>query len=118
MTEELTTKDQIDFAYIYGTIFSLTTTIEFLTAIQGLMAERRANYAQNKAREAEYACQKVHDMLLREITKLMTPEEKELSSKAIDNHKETIYDFFMLTADHQRRIKTLIAKLKKEEDEK
>lgn len=116
LQEELTTKDQIDFSYVYGTIFSLSTTIEFLVAIQGLMGERKANYAQNKAREAEKACQLVYDILNREITKRMTAEQKVISQTAIDEHKGVIYDFFMLNYDRQRRVKSLIAKLTKEEN--
>lgn len=117
LTEEVSTKDQQDFDVIYGTIFSLATVHEFLEGVQGIMGERKANYARNKAREAQTACKFVHDLLLREITKRMTPEQRAIAECAVEEHRNIIYDFFMLTNDHQRRVKGLIKKLKDEEFE-
>lgn len=114
ITEELSTKDQLDFATVYGCIFSLSTTIEYLACTQGLMAERGANYARNKAKAAEEACQVVYNTLEREITKRMNDEQKKVALTAIDEHKKMVYDIFLLTPDHQRRIKSLINKLQKE----
>lgn len=113
-TETLPSKEELDFSYVYGTLFSLSATIEYIQAIQGLMAERKANYARNKARKAEIACQAVYNTLEREITKNMSPEQKQVSLDAIEHHKNTVYNFFLLSSDEQRRVCNLMDKLKKE----
>lgn len=103
-----------DFATVYGTIFSLSTTLEYLVCIQALMAERKANYARNKAIEAEKACQVVHDVLYREMTKRLSPEEKAISEAAIDHHKKLVYEFFLLDRHEQVRVEKLMDKIRKE----
>lgn len=102
----------MDFAVIYGTLFSLSTTLEYLDTIQVLFAEKGAKYALNKAREAEKSCEVILTTLHREMTKRMTPEEKAVSDHAIEHHKDLIYSFFLLDADKQRRVSGLINKLK------
>ena len=115
MQSELTEKQQLDFSTIYGSIFALGVTVEYLSAVQGLLAERGAKYALNKAREAEKSCEVVLTTLNREMTKRMTPEEKAISEHAIEFHKDLVYSFFLLDTDKQRRVSSLIKKLKAEQ---
>ena len=114
MSQELTEKQQLDFSTVYGAIFALGVTSEYLQSLQGLLAERNAKYALNKAREAEKSCEVILTTLHREMTKRMTAEEKAISAHAIEHHKNLIYAFFLLDPDQQRRVSGLITKLKSE----
>jgi len=112
MQSELTEKQQMEFSVIYGSIFALGVTCEYLQALEGTLAERNAKYALNKAREAEKSCEGVLTTLNREMTKRMTPEEKAISEHAVEFHKDLVYSFFLLDTDKQRRVSSLIKKLK------
>jgi len=114
MSQQLTEKQQLDFSTIYGSIFALGVTVEYMSAVQGLLAERNAKYALNKAREAEKACEVVLTTLHREMTKRMTAEEKAISDHAIEHHKDLVYSFFLLDTTDQKRIKNLMDKIKRE----
>lgn len=108
------TKQELDFNTLFGTLFSLDATIEYTQVSQGLFAEKGANYARNKAKDAEVACSVLYNSLIREVTKNMTPIEKQTTLEHIENHKNLVYDFFLLDGQEQVRIRKLIDKIKKE----
>jgi hypothetical protein len=85
-----------------------------MDAIQPVMASRKANYAVNKAKTAEAACKGLETILMRELVKKMTPDEKAVALAAIEEQKQILYSFFLLEPDGQRRVKNLISKLNKE----
>ncbi len=114
MQSELTERQQYELAIVYGTIFMVSAAIDTLEALQGIMFDRDAKYAINKAKDAEKACNAVLKILEREKTKYMTEDEKKVSAAAVESQKDLVYSFFMLDADKQRRVKHLIEKLKKE----
>lgn len=115
MTEPIViTKEELDFSTVYGTLFSLGTTVEYLACLRGLMLERNAKYVANKAKQAEDACQFVYDTLEREMMKRLTLEEKAIAMAAIDHHKLLIYDFFLMDNNDQHRVKQLMDKIKKQ----
>lgn len=114
MTESLSPKDEYDFNVIYGCLFSLDVTVEYLAAVQVVMSDRKANYVSNKSREAAKACGFVKNVIQREITKRMTPEQKAIAMAAVEHQKKLIFDFFLMDANDQHRIENLIKKIKKE----
>ena len=114
MTDQLTEEQFLEFSILYGTLFSLSVTLEYCDGIVPVMASRKANYAVNKAKTAEAACKALETILMRELVKKMTPDEKAVALAAIEEQKQILYSFFMLEPDRQRRVKNLISKLNKE----
>lgn len=108
-------KDEIDFSTVYGTLFSLSTTLEYLTATMALMKERNAKNLANRALEAEKACQIVHNALEYEITKKMSSYERDITLSAVEHHKDTVYGYFVLNTDNQRKVKELMNTLREEQ---
>jgi len=115
MSTELTEGQKYELAIVYGTIFMLSAAIDSIGAVQGILLDRDAKYAINKAKNAEKACNAVLKVLEREKTKYMTAEEKKVSELAVETQKELIYSFFLLEPDQQRRVSGLIKKLKSNE---
>jgi len=112
--DQLTETQLYDFNVAYGCLFSLSTVVDYLDAIQPVMASRKANYAVNKAKTAEAACKGLETILMRELVKKMNPDEKAVALAAIEEQKQILYAFFVLDVDDQRRVKTLISKLNRE----
>lgn len=108
------TRDEMDFNTLYGCMFSLSTSIEYLICVRGIMLERKINYPANKALQAENACQVIYNSLEREITKYMTPEQREIALSAVEYHKQIVYDFFLMDNNDQHRVKQLMDKIKKQ----
>ena len=112
--QSLTQKQETDFATIFGTLFVLKTAAEYLAVMQGLMAERKANYALNKSKKAEEAVVTVYQSLEREATKKLSPAEKQIILDSAEQHNNLVYSFFLLSQQEQLRVKNLIDKIKKE----
>jgi predicted transcriptional regulator with HTH domain len=114
MTETLSPKDEYDFNVVYGCLFSLSVTTEYLDAVRVVMDDRKAKYVSNKSKEAQKACEFVKTTIEREITKRMNDEQKTIALGAVEQQKQIIYDFFLMDTNDQHRIKQLINKLKRE----
>jgi hypothetical protein len=114
MKQDLTPAEELNFHYKYGTLFSLSTAIEYAQSIAGIYGEEGNAYAKNKAIEVEKCCGKLHAAIERDITSGLPPEEKAIALQAVEHHKGIVYDFFLLDAKDQKRISNLISKIKKE----
>jgi len=108
------TELEIDFGTVYGTLFSLATTTEYLECVDVLFAKRKVNYLQNKAVEANKQCKVVYNLIEKEMNRHMSAEQRSLTNGAVEQHKELIYDFFKMDAKDQVRIKGLMNKILKE----
>ncbi|MFD2163705.1 hypothetical protein ACFSJU_14945 [Paradesertivirga mongoliensis] len=108
------TKEELNFNYIYGTIFSADTTAEYAESLATILNEQGQNYERNLAEQAGKACTKLGNALRRLLTKNMNDEQKAIALAAVDHHKDLVYDFFLLDCKQQQRVKGLIAKMKKE----
>lgn len=111
MAELLTEKQHLDFSVITGTLFSLSTTVEYLDEAKAIMDERKAKYARNKADYAYDACKKLLNILETEFKKTLSQAEREVLTNSIDNHRTLVYKLFTLDENDQKRVGGLINKL-------
>lgn len=111
MMDLLTEKQLLDFSVISGTIFSLSTTVEYLDECKPIMGERKANYAINKTKEAYTACNKLLIILESEFKKTLSQETKDMFDQNMDRHKALVYKMFTLDEHDQKRVTGLINKL-------
>lgn len=114
--QETIPSEDVSFAHIYSALFALSVSVEVLQALQGILSERKHNYAINKAKEAEKACNTAYKVVERAIVRGLLPEQSKIMLEAVEQQKSTMYDFFLLDTEDQRRVRGLIAKIKKDRE--
>lgn len=107
-------KSELEFNYVYGTIFSMDTSGEYAESVETILKEKGFKYERNLANQAAKCCKKLGDALRRLITKGMNAEQKAIALAAVEHQKEIIYEFFLLDGKSQERVLGLILKLKKD----
>jgi hypothetical protein len=105
------TPEEIIHNYMLGTIFSIDTTIEYIESLQ-TMTDKKDSYDHNKFEDAIKSCGLVKKNIERKLYQGRSEEQKQLIDEAIDYHKTLVYDFFLLDVDKQRRVRSLINKMK------
>jgi len=105
------TPEEIIHNYMLGTIFSIDTTVEYIESLQ-TMTDKKDSYDHNKFEDAIKSCGLVKKNIERKLYQGRSEEQKQLIDEAIDYHKTLVYDFFLLDVDKQRRVKSLINKMK------
>ena len=105
------TPEEIIHNYMLGTIFSIDTTIEYIESLQ-TMTDKKDSYDHNKFDDAIKSCRLVRKNIERKLYQGRSEEQKRLIDEAIDYHKTLVYDFFLLDVDKQRRVRSLINKMK------
>jgi len=105
------TPEEIIHNYMLGTIFSIDTTIEYIESLQ-TMTDKKDSYGHNKFDDAIKSCGLVKNNIERKLYQGRSEEQKQLIDEAIDYHKTLVYDFFLLDVDKQRRVRSLINKMK------
>jgi hypothetical protein len=105
------TPEELEHNYMLGTLFSIDTTVEYIESLQ-TMTDKKDSYAHNKFSDAVKSCGLVRKNIERKLYYGRTEEQKQMIDEAIDYHKTLVYDFFLLDADKQRRVRSLINKIK------
>jgi hypothetical protein len=105
------TPEEIEHNYMLGTLFSIDTTTEYIESLQ-TMTDRKDSYAHNKFNDAVKSCGLVRKNIERKLYQGRNEEQKKMIDDAIDYHKTLVYDFFLLDVDKQRRVRSLINKMK------
>jgi hypothetical protein len=105
------TPEEIEHNYMLGTLFSIDTTTEYIESLQ-TMTDRKDSYAHNKFNDAVKSCGLVRKNIERKLYQGTNQEQKQMIDDAIDYHKTLVYDFFLLDVDKQRRVRSLINKMK------
>jgi len=111
---ELSEEQQISFSVLYGLVFSLSLVVDYLDGAEPIITDRNNNYASNKLKEAYVACNKLSEVMTREFTKTLSPQNKVITLAAIEEQKNFIYSIMMLDASDQHRVKGLIGKILKD----
>lgn len=115
--QETMPSEDVSFAHIYSTLFALSVSVECLQALQGILSEQKHKYARNKCRDAEKASETAYKVVERAITRGLLPEQSKIMLEAVETQKSTMYDFFLLDTDAQHRVRGLINKLKREQEQ-
>ncbi len=117
MKQNLTPEEELDFNTKYGCMFSLSATKDYAQMVQGIFGQQKNNYGKNVAKRLEDACTQMDNVLRRDVVAGMTEAEKFIALSAIEQQKNIIYSFFILSTKSQHRIEGLIKKLQREERE-
>lgn len=113
-TTPLTEEQEYTFNVLYGFLFSLSLSNEYIQAMSAIVEDRGSNYVKNKVKESEKANDALLAVIKREFTKTLSDAERGVTLQAIEDQKAFVYKIFMLDADDQKRVKGLINKILKD----
>lgn len=112
---ELTEDRQMTFALIFGVLFSLRLTTDYIDGLYPIIDGNNSNWVKNKAKGAEKACNTLKTVINREFQKTMDSHTKEVFNKAFDIQQDLVYSVLGLDPEHQDKVRDLILKLNNNE---
>ena len=115
LNQEITDEQLAEFNILYGSLFALSLASEYLDVLKAVIRSRRSNHTLNKVIASEKANDTLFAVIKREFTKSLSPEEKTVVLKAIEEQRNFTYEIFELDGKGQERVKGLIKRIKKEQ---
>jgi len=112
--QNLTETEEASFQLLYGFIFSMSMSIEYMDGIKPMLQAAGGRNALSKVLSAEETLKSLKGTIWHHFTKNMPPDQVGVFEQAIESHSETVYKMFSLGPDKQRRVWNLIEKLNKE----
>lgn len=111
---ELTDEQKTDFAVLFGSLFSLDLVLNYFEGLEPIFTSRRANYANNKLKEATVAVNALNKVITREFYKSCSWSEEYIFRSAIETQQQLVYGIMGLDPDKQEQIRQLVQKLMEE----
>lgn len=111
--ETLSEEQQAEFSILYGSLFSLSLASEYLDVLKAVIRSRNSNHTLNKVVASEKANDTLLAVIQREFLKRLSPAEKQVTIKAIEEQREFVYTILELDATEQNRVRSLIKKIQR-----